>query len=313
MTCAYRKECVLRVGLASIALVALMGAVGAGQASAEPACTQSAGVVSCAFASTGAEQTFTVPANVSSLGIQAVGAPGGAGWSIPGVAPGGVGAVARAKVSVTAGESLYIDVGGQGGTMANRGAGGFNGGGNGGGFGGFGSGGGGGASDVRTAPRAAGLTPDTRLIIAAGGGGGGQSQPGGYIPPGIGGAAGQPGFAGTGNPDGIGVAAGGQPGSKSAGGSGGEGGVPPDSSSGADEAGAASAASAERAGSAGSSARVATPEAEAVCTAEAAAAAPLYRTKAGPSSGPAVAARAVPRSYQPAGPWSQTALGWRPR
>ncbi len=46
--------------------------------------------------------------------------------------------------------------------------------------------GGGGGSDIRLAPRSAGLSPDTRLIVAGGGAGGGSSGP-------LGGAAGEEG------------------------------------------------------------------------------------------------------------------------
>ena len=74
-------------------------------------------------------------------------------------------------VNVTPGQTLYVEVGGNGTDADLGGTGGFNGGGDGGGTGG--ASGGGGASDVRTSPRAAGLAPDTRLIIAAGGGGAG--------------------------------------------------------------------------------------------------------------------------------------------
>ena len=84
---------------------------------------------------------------------------------------------------MTPGETLYLDVGGNGGEGGGLNPGGFNGGAEGGG-------GGGGASDVRTSPRSTGLLPDPRLLVAGGGGGGGQN--GGCVG-GRGGNAGEPG------------------------------------------------------------------------------------------------------------------------
>ena len=124
-----------------------------------------------------AEQTFKVPAGVTSLEILAI---GGAGGDTPGAAHGGEAAEVTGIVNVTPGQTLYVEVGGNGKDGDLGGTGGFNGGGDGGGNGE--ASGGGGASDVRTSPLAAGLAPDTRLIIAAGGGGAGglgESNPGG--------------------------------------------------------------------------------------------------------------------------------------
>ena len=75
-----------------------------------------------AFAYTGGEQTFTVPAGVHLLHVVAVGGEGAAGNV--GVA-GGRGGSVTADLPVTPGEALYVVVGGNGG------AGGFNGGGRG--------------------------------------------------------------------------------------------------------------------------------------------------------------------------------------
>src|SRR5947207_259724 len=87
-------------------------------------------------------QTFTVPAGVFSITIDAWGAQGGAGGS---GGSGGLGGHATATISVTPGQVLQVIVGGQGvGLTAGC---------NGGGVGGdavFDGGGGGGASDVRT-------------------------------------------------------------------------------------------------------------------------------------------------------------------
>lgn len=59
--------------------------------------------------STGTEQTFTVPRGVEVLDVVAI---GGRGYSFPGGAAGGFGAVASADLPVTAGELLYVEVGG---------------------------------------------------------------------------------------------------------------------------------------------------------------------------------------------------------
>jgi Glycine rich protein len=125
------------------------------------------------FFPTGGQQTFAVPAGVSSLHVVAVGASGGAAGSNP--APGGFGATASADLAVSGGLVLYVEVGGNGGSGSGSGAGGFNGGGAGGGA----AGGGGGDSDVRTSPATAQVSLASRLVIAGGGGGGAQGSGGG--------------------------------------------------------------------------------------------------------------------------------------
>jgi hypothetical protein len=110
------------------------------------------------FTYTGSEQTFTVPTGVSQVTAFAVGGKGGH-RSTPGVWS-SLGAEVTGEVGVLPEETLYIEVGGNGSENGET----FNGG---------GQGDGGGASDLRTSPRAAGLSPDTRLIVAGGGGGGG--------------------------------------------------------------------------------------------------------------------------------------------
>jgi hypothetical protein len=108
------------------------------------------------FSFTGGAQTFTVPHDVTRVTIDDLGAQGGLA--------GGNGGEATATISVTPGEVLQVNVGGQGGVPDP----GFNGGGNG-GVGDISSGGGGGgASDVRRG--AFGL--DDRIVIGGGGGGG---------------------------------------------------------------------------------------------------------------------------------------------
>jgi hypothetical protein len=91
------------------------------------------------------EQTFSVPGGVVSLHVVAIGAAGG---EVGGVS-GGAGAEVVGNVTVTPGQTLYVEVGNNGKT---DGSGGFNGGAE----GGTGAGGGGGASDVRTSERPGG-------------------------------------------------------------------------------------------------------------------------------------------------------------
>jgi hypothetical protein len=187
------------------ALCALVGALTWAAASAQ-AVTQT-------FNPTGGEQTFTVPAGVSSVHVVAVGGHGGAGGNSGGA--GGAGAFVSGDLTVTPGEVLYVEVAASGGAgQGGTGPGGFNGGGAGGSCSNAG-GGGGGASDIRTSPRSAGLSPDRRLIVAAGGGGGGATE---GTAGGGGGAAGSDGGA---EPNGN--APGGKAGTSTAGGDGGAG------------------------------------------------------------------------------------------
>jgi hypothetical protein len=153
----------------------------------------------CSYTTAG-EYRFVVPGGVTSLHVVAIGARGGG----PNGATGGLGAQVSADLTVQRSQRLYVEVGGNGGSVtpptvgagSAGGAGGFNGGGAGGNggaataptAGGSGGGGGGGASDVRTSPASSGLSPDPRLLMAAGGGGSAPSH-------GVGGAAG---VAGTG-------------------------------------------------------------------------------------------------------------------
>ncbi|MEU9131889.1 Ig-like domain repeat protein [Kitasatospora sp. NPDC048540] len=163
-------------------------------AHAQGTCTVSGPTTTCTFASTGAEQTFTVPSGVTQVDVTAIGAGGG-------VENGGVSGGRGAEVSGTltglsGGQTLYVEVGGAptngNGSCASSAqcAGGFNGGGS----THFG-GGGGGASDVRTLPGTTPLTTtDSRLIVAAGGGGAGWA---GQCTASPGGDAGQPGADAT--------------------------------------------------------------------------------------------------------------------
>jgi hypothetical protein len=120
------------------------------------------------FSYTGSVQSYTIPAGYTSVGIDLVGAGGGAGtcWSI-----GGKGGRVNCNLAVTPGQVLYIYVGGAGGNFTNSStpaAGGFNGGGTGGGYGYY-SGGGGGGTDIRTS--ASGSSYANRLVVGGGGGG----------------------------------------------------------------------------------------------------------------------------------------------
>ncbi len=173
---------VLGVGglLAGISL--LVGfVVSAFAASPSPVC--SAGSCSVTFGYSAGEQTFTVPSGVGQVTLQATGASGGAVRDAGAV---GLGGIATDTATVSAGEILYVEVGGEGqnssGTAAV--AGGFNGGGAGGAAdssgGEKGGAGGGGASDVRIAPASDGLSPeDLRLVVGGGGGGGCPNSDGG--------------------------------------------------------------------------------------------------------------------------------------
>ena len=130
---------------------------------------------SVTFNYTGAQQTWVVPAGVTSITVDVRGAGGvsiGGGNN-----SGGSGGCVQTTISVTPGETLYIYVGGGQGAVP---IGGFNGGGNGGdcpgGFKCAGSVGygGSGASDIRKG----GTALSNRVVVAAGGGGTGGG-PGG--------------------------------------------------------------------------------------------------------------------------------------
>ena len=164
------------------------------------------------FNPTAAEQSWTVPAGVTSIEVEAIGAAGGNGYE---GGAGGRGAIVKGRIAVEPGTTFYVEVGGSipagfGGTP-------FNGGGAAGQYGAPG----GGATDLRTIARSNGTASlDSRLIVAGGGGGGGGAQGGG--------AGGDAGVAGTdatsGYPAATGGKAGGAP-TATAGGDGGPGGA----------------------------------------------------------------------------------------
>jgi len=134
------------------------------------------------FSYTGAQQTFTVPSGVSTITIKVWGAQGGSGGYYSNssyCSTGGKGGYATGNLSVTAGNTVYVYVGGQGESFESCNTymknlpvneGGWNGGGD--SYGGTWPGtGGGGASDVRYG----GTSISNRKIVAGGGGGGGNS------------------------------------------------------------------------------------------------------------------------------------------
>lgn len=140
------------------------------------------------FNYTGAVQTYTVPAGVTRLKLEAWGAEGGqrtANRSTT-VISGGRGGYAKGLLNVTPGQVLNIYVGGKGADISSAdnswggAAGGYNGGGQGGAsstssYNYQGGAGGGGASDIRLG----GTALANRIIVGAGGGGGGGNA-GGY-------------------------------------------------------------------------------------------------------------------------------------
>lgn len=257
-------------GVGAGALLASFGlAVGgshAGASSLPAGCGQSGTTVTCTFSDTGAEQTFTVPTGVTSLSAQLVGASGadtpptssenaGREDNSYQIANGGLGGVVTTTLTVVAGQTLFVEVGGEGsGTN-----GGFNGGAAGGTDSVFtgetgadgGGGGGGGASDIRTVSRSADGSLASRLAVAGGGGGAGAPgfADGGWA---IGGAGGNAGADGTtpGDDDSGQAGGGGGGGTATNGGAGGTGASIGDNQS--ETAGADGTAGSESAGGAGS-------------------------------------------------------------
>lgn len=160
------------VGGAALALATVGLVVAPSTVNAVPSCTGTS-TVTCTFSSTGASESFTVPAAVTQVSVDAFGAEGG--HSQDGT-NGGKGGEATATFAVTPGEVLQVNVGGQPAT-GNPASGGFNGGGPSGtgtpaaGITPNAGGGGGGASDVRQG----GTALANRVVVAGGGGGGGGS------------------------------------------------------------------------------------------------------------------------------------------
>ncbi len=157
-----------------------------------------AGTVTRSYTSEGTEGTFVVPAGVESIDVVAVGGNGGSTFE----SEGGSGARVEGTLGVTPGSTLYVEVGSEG-QLRSAGTGGR-------------------SSDIRTAPRSHGLSPDDRLLVAGGGGGAGEEARGGgegeVSQGGAGGSAG--GAGGEEGGDGI-FARGGKGGTQSSGGNGG--------------------------------------------------------------------------------------------
>ena len=110
----------MRPLVALVALVAAMGvlliAYNASPAHAVGTCTTTAGTTTCTYGPTGAEDTFEVPLGVSTIHVVATGAPGAEGYMPGAVGAGGDNAGRGASVSgdltVTPGDTLYVNVGG---------------------------------------------------------------------------------------------------------------------------------------------------------------------------------------------------------
>jgi len=117
------------------------------------------------FNYTGGQQTYVVPAGLTSIAVDVIGAEGG--YSYNSQTP-GLGGRLQAEYSVIPGQTLYIYVGGKGEDDPVR-TGGWNGGGDG-STGDYG-GGGGGASDIRIG----GTTLADRIFVSGGGGGSGYN------------------------------------------------------------------------------------------------------------------------------------------
>ena len=185
----------MTAGLLGLWVVTLEGSAAA---SLPSGCSSSGVTVTCTFSYTGAAQTFMVPTGITSIRVDARGAAGGSVHA----AAGGKGARVQGTLGVTSGETLQVNVGGQGGNGLCPA--GDNGGWNGGGYGGPGqscggglaiSGGGGGASDLRVGADALA----DRLLVAAGGGGAGgaESDSFGGLGGGAGGGSSSDGIGGT--------------------------------------------------------------------------------------------------------------------
>ena len=137
------------------------------------------------FSYSGGTQTWTVPAGVTSITVDASGASGGGAYTSSDITTPGNGGRVQATLAVVPGQVLTLNVGGAGsnGDPIFGGVGGFNGGGNAAVYSGsYSGGGGGGATDIRIG----GTALSNRVLVAAGGGGGGldatcstDDQPGG--------------------------------------------------------------------------------------------------------------------------------------
>jgi hypothetical protein len=193
----WARLAVIRVCVVAAGASGLLATAFAPSASAAlPAgCQETGSTVTCSYGYTGSEQSSVVPLNVTNLQVAVTGGTGGSSGRATG--SGGRGAQISGTLAVVPGETLYLEVGGDGGNgptfASTEAAGGFNGG------GAAGAGdetdaggsGGGGASDIRSESASMGGSLNSRLVLAAGGGG----APGSYSQLAAGGDAGA---AGTG-------------------------------------------------------------------------------------------------------------------
>lgn len=138
-------------------------------------CSNASAQSTTLFSYSGSIQSWTVPAGVTSINVDARGAIGGAGSAS--ISRGGYGGCVRAELAVTPGQVLYVFVGQRGadGLTTSGGVGGANpvpSGGDGGlGYSPYAGGGGGAASDLRMG----GTALSNRVIVAGGGGGAGYN------------------------------------------------------------------------------------------------------------------------------------------
>jgi hypothetical protein len=155
----------LRVMFAAAVAVVVIGIGPRAPAEAGSHCTGTT-TITCTYLSTGAEQTFVVPAGVTSIHVVAIGGKGADAARNYQFGRGGYGAEVSGDLAVTPGATVYVEVGGNGGGFNGGGASDVDGRG----------GGGGGGSDVRTATNTDPGTLASRLLVAGGGGGGGAGD-----------------------------------------------------------------------------------------------------------------------------------------
>jgi hypothetical protein len=173
------------LGLGLFGITNLMPVV---PASAAPTPVCSAGTCTVTFVTPGGGQSWVVPAGVTTESFTLTGAIGGSNSDVAG----GDGARVTGSLTLAAGTTVTVDVGGAGGPSGDSG---INGGGVGGpsilgGNGGGGGGGGGGGSDIKVG--------GTDQLVAGGGGGAGETESGmcqspEFAPGGAGGNADAPG------------------------------------------------------------------------------------------------------------------------
>lgn len=161
-----------RFARSASAIVLALGGLHANHAFANiVACTPDSGYTSCqSFYYTGAVQSFTVPANVTSVKVKAWGAAGGLG-NLNNTIPGGGGGYTTGSVAVQPGATVFVTVGQGGGNTTSTGA----------KFGGGGTaanGGWGGSGGGMSALASGTSLSSSNVLLVAGGGGGAGAQSG---------------------------------------------------------------------------------------------------------------------------------------